>query len=365
MLFINNIIRSKIRNLITVLGISGGIAVFVVIGSISMDLGEQVSEVTSAYQADVIVMNRRATTPYVSRISQDDYKGLRAMLGYAVQPLLLGHLGQERGSFTPLLGVSHEMFPRIPLVSGTPMEKTGGELSVGILLIQRLGLDIGETLLVGDNPYRIANVFRTGSRLLDGAAMASLEDAAEILGRKNDGNYSLVLVQAGVDLTAAQIIEQINSSFPNLRARSSVEFAGGLRVLKIVESLSKSIMFMAFLGVCLVVTNAVLMAISERTRELGILMSIGWTPVMVLRMLMAETTVLCLAGAGLGNLFGYLLLLWLNTQQEMASGWVPLSVAPTVIVWSVGVAIGVALVSLLWPAVIVTRLRPAEALRYE
>lgn len=46
-------------------------------------------------------------------------------------------------------------------------------------------------------------------------------------------------------------------------------------------------------GTCLVVSNTLLMAIAERTREIGILTALGWTPWLVLRMPLAESLVLC------------------------------------------------------------------------
>jgi putative ABC transport system permease protein len=115
----------------------------------------------------------------------------------------------------------------------------------------------------------------------------------------------------------------------------------------------------------LVVTNTLLMAVAERTREIGILMAVGWTPWLVLRMLLAESVLLCLAGTALGNLLGLALLHAVNRMESVGFGWIPVSLSPALVASSFALTLLIALLALAWPAAVLARMQPLSALRHE
>jgi putative ABC transport system permease protein len=145
-----------------------------------------------------------------------------------------------------------------------------------------------------------------------------------------------------------------------LRAIPGTEFAGSLRLMKVVDAFITTISVVALVGTGLVVTNTLLMAIAERTREIGILMTVGWTPWLVLRMLLAESLVLCTAGAVLGNGFALLLLRVVNGLESVGFGWIPVRYPLSLAAMSLVMALAIALVALLWPAVVVFRMQPLD-----
>jgi putative ABC transport system permease protein len=135
--------------------------------------------------------------------------------------------------------------------------------------------------------------------------------------------------------------------------------------MRVVYAFVTTISVIAFVGTCLVVSNTLLMAISERTREIGILMTVGWTPVLVLRMLLAESIVLCAAGAALGNVFALGLLRMLNGLESVGFGWIPIRFPMALAATSLGMALIVAALALAWPAFVVFRMQPLAALRHD
>ena len=94
-------------------------------------------------------------------------------------------------------------------------------------------------------------------------------------------------------------------------------------------------------------------------------MTVGWTPWLVLRMLLAESLVLCTAGAVLGNGFALTLLRVVNHLESVGFGWIPVRYPLSLAAMSLVMALAIALVSLLWPAVVVFRMQPLTALRHE
>ncbi len=108
------------------------------------------------------------------------------------------------------------------------------------------------------------------------------------------------------------------------------------------------------------IMNIMLVSVTERTREIGLRMSVGARARDILRQFLVESIVLCLVGGGLGILLGHggSYLVWLLLRWPVQTS--PVAIAAAVIVSaSVGIVFG------FYPAWKASRLDPIEALRYE
>ncbi len=136
--------------------------------------------------------------------------------------------------------------------------------------------------------------------------------------------------------------------------------------------------FMYILLVILVafsVMNTQLMSVLERTKEFGIVMSLGLTPGRLGRLVMLETALMGFMGLALGALLGALVTWWLTVtgftypgMEEMAANFnLPSRMYPKVSLLTVfaGPAIVFAgtLASSLYPALRLHSLQPVEAMR--
>ncbi|KMN51563.1 ABC transporter permease [Chromobacterium violaceum] len=110
------------------------------------------------------------------------------------------------------------------------------------------------------------------------------------------------------------------------------------------------------------IMNVMLVSVTERTREIGLLKALGARRAHILLQFLSESVCLSLAGGAAGVLGGYLL-------AGAFSLLVPALPAPAVPWWAVALALGftvtVGLVFGLAPAVKAANLEPVEALRYE
>jgi putative ABC transport system permease protein len=108
------------------------------------------------------------------------------------------------------------------------------------------------------------------------------------------------------------------------------------------------------------------MAVSERTREIGILMAIGWGRSMIMKTIILEALILCLAGGFIGNLLGLFQNWAFNVLNPEELAWlVPVSIPWEISLESIGLALLLGIAGSLYPALRASRLLPAEALRYE
>lgn len=366
MIFLRNLWRSPLRSLMTVLGVSAGVALFTAVSAITMDLRQQIAGAIDAYQFDVVVYERRAPSPFSSKLTQAQMRILVAEFGAAVAPLVIGTLNERWNAYALVMGVEPAFASRMALVEGRQPRAAQGEALVGELGAQRLGVRAGGTVTLGGQRYQVSGLYRTGSRMFDGGVMIDTAEAQRLFAPDGtEGQYTLALLHAASRADAPTLIGEIERRHPALRAIPASEFAGALRLFRVVDAFVATIAVVALLGTVMVVSNTLLMAVAERTREIGILMAVGWTPWLVLRMLLAESLVLCLAGAGLGIAFGLALLHAVNGMASVGFGWIPLRIPLPLMASAVALTLAVALVALAWPAVVLWRLQPLTALRHE
>lgn len=126
--------------------------------------------------------------------------------------------------------------------------------------------------------------------------------------------------------------------------------------------------------VAVIIANTLLMAVFERTREIGILASLGMKRGQILCMLLLEATLLALIGSALGVLLGLAGVAVLTQngfvmgEMAAAAGNLPLSnvvyarFVPDTFAWLTVWTLIVAVVASLYPAWFAARLEPVKAL---
>jgi putative ABC transport system permease protein len=129
-----------------------------------------------------------------------------------------------------------------------------------------------------------------------------------------------------------------------------------------------TVLFMALPGLVaislvvggIVIMNIMLMAVSERTREIGIRKALGAKRRDILAQFVVESATLSTVGAGLGIGFGILLAFVVRAVSPL-----PAAVAPWSILVGVGLGIMVGVIAGVYPASRASRLDPIVALRAE
>jgi ABC-type lipoprotein release transport system permease subunit len=126
----------------------------------------------------------------------------------------------------------------------------------------------------------------------------------------------------------------------------------------------------------LLVVNTIYLSVVERTRELGVVIALGANRARVMRMVLAESLLLCVTGAAAGLALGLLTIRRLAQGFAFPGEWGEITEAyglPRVMYASIGAAdllvmlafvIGIGVLAALMPARVAGRLEPAEAMRF-
>jgi len=140
--------------------------------------------------------------------------------------------------------------------------------------------------------------------------------------------------------------------------------------------------YLIFIGIIMLalafgIINTMLMAILERTKELGMLMAIGMNRRRIFKMIMLETIFLTVVGAAVGMFSGWAITGALGKTGIHFTGWgegfeaigFAARVYPVVtaefLIFTTIMVIATAIISSIWPARKALKLNPVEALRTE
>lgn len=147
-------------------------------------------------------------------------------------------------------------------------------------------------------------------------------------------------------------------------------------VLSTLDFFSLIILIIVLIALAFGIINTMLMAVLERTREIGMLMAIGMNRMRIFFMIVLETLLLSLIGSPIGLLFVWITVEWLgrtgidlsgiagNVMKDFGYAAVIYPVLPVEKVGQIILlTIGTALLSAVFPAMKALRLRPAEAIR--
>ena len=256
--------------------------------------------------------------------------------------------------------------------AGQPVVVLGQELA------ERLfeGRDpIGREVKIRSIPYRVVGVVESQGNLfgisLDKFAVApALSPIKRFVNPPRVIDELLVKAETEEDLRTAMVdAEAVMRSRRGLRPREENNFA-----IETSEALLdfwgsiRRVLMMALPGLVsislvvggIVIMNIMLMAVAERTREIGIRKALGARRGDILRQFLVEAATLSTAGAAIGIGTGLGL-----AALVQATTFLPAKVAPVWIVVAVVLGAGVGITAGLYPASRAARLDPIEAMRQE
>ena len=194
------------------------------------------------------------------------------------------------------------------------------------------------------------------------AASLALREAQRLMGRPR--SVSFIFVDVKDPSQAEAVAAAINKRFPETRASLSSDFAQNSNDIQSSKAMTNAIQILAMIVGGVVVANTMIMAIYERTREIGTLRALGWKSRRILGQVMQESLYLCLVAALLGCVLG-VAILSLLTLVPGANAFVKPSWSASTFLIAISVALLLGVLGGLYPAWRASHFQPVEALRYE
>jgi ABC-type lipoprotein release transport system permease subunit len=153
--------------------------------------------------------------------------------------------------------------------------------------------------------FRVSGIFKTSNSMFDEAtAFVRYQDIFDATGLPGDAVHEAGIKVAGLEACKV-VAPQLKAMFPALRVQDWGEVNPTLSMSLAMTSMFAVIIIAIFLlALSFGIINTMLMAVLERTRELGMLGAIGMSKGRIFRMIMLETVFLTLVGSLVGIVAG-------------------------------------------------------------
>ena len=330
-----NIWRNKKRSLVVILSIVLGLYGGLIISSLMITLNSQrMNTAINTYLADIQIHDKEFSREYslgdtISNISylEEILEKDNRVKAYSKRAVINGMLSNSTGSYgVNVLGVNPESERKVTnvytkIIEGDYFEsKRSNTMIVGKKLAEKLNLRLKSKVVVafqdvnGDITsllFRIEGIFKSGNGMFDdyNVFVKNSSIFSNVPNLKGYHEIPILTINGGVTTNSINEslkldLQKINNT---LDIKSWNEIAVELAYAnKMLSSFLYIFMLIVISGLSFGIINTMLMAILERKKEIGMLMSIGMTKIYIFLMICFETVFLSLVAIPFGLLITYI-----------------------------------------------------------
>jgi putative ABC transport system permease protein len=360
-----NLLRRPVRSIISVLAVAIEVIMILSIVGIFMGMLNDTKQRTNGIGADLMMRPSNASimvgvsgAPMPAKIVEV----LRRLPHVTVASPVIQKLNTT-GKIEVLYGIEYPSFDALkPFVflSGGPFHGPNDVIIDDIAASADGGHRVGEQITIMDQSFRIAGIVEHGK---GGRKLLRIDRMGEMMG--SDGKASIFYIKCDDPANQNAVIQEIHDT-PGLKdypvetiddwlEQMTPDKIPGFNIaLNVVTCIAVLVGF-------LVIFQSMYTAVLERTREIGILKSMGASKLTIVGVVLRETAVLAVAGAlvGIAGTYGVKALLGYvtpTTHFEITAHW---------IIQGALIAFAGAICGALYPAWMAARKDPIDALAYE
>jgi putative ABC transport system permease protein len=288
---------------------------------------------------------------------------------------------KPQGEVVPLIGldlIAQALEPgnaqRTSEFRSAPGSRAFPDLNASVWIGPGLGLSPGDTLRLQINDveagYRVAGVLSelSGAEQFRRTVVMDIGMAQRVLRRTGRIDRILVRLPAGSDVLKYEAL--LAAQLPGVHvARSGARTDENRKMLAAFRWNLRLLSYIALVVGSFLIYNTISVSVVRRRREIGVLRALGATRAQVLLAFLAEAAMFGLTGAFAGiplsRAMAAAAVRMLGATVEslyVSSAPAPVAVTPGIVALGFGIALGVALLSALAPALEAARVAPVEAM---
>jgi putative ABC transport system permease protein len=362
-LIVQNVMHRPVRTLITVIGVAVEVTLVIIVVGLTSGLLMESAKRTEGVGADIMVQPPSASVmlafsgapmpiSIADKLRQLDYV-------HTVAPVLLQF--NSVNGLDVVYGIQPDTFRA---VSGGFIFHAGHDLQdpndilVDDVYARGKKVKVDQTLRVLEHDFHVAGIVEHGK----GARLFVLMSTLQEMSGAHD-KASIFFIKCDRSDHTNAVIDEVTGLLPRYEVRPLKDYLS-LMTSSSVPGLGAFINVMIGIAVAvgfLVIFLSMYTTIIERTREIGVLKSLGASKIYIVEIILSETTLLCLAGVVCGIGLSFLMRwIFLNAFPSLTilitAKWMLLSTLIAVVGGLLGAS---------YPAWVASRKDPVEALAYE
>jgi len=384
-----NLLRKKIRSLLTLVGIA--LSAWVLVSLLGFNhgfetalnrdidnMGFQMMLMAKGcpYEAATMMLKGGTGLKYLPESIGDAVRkepGVEKITPMLMQAVFDPNKG-ENGGIAAYLGVEPESFGAMKTFlkfrqGGWFTQGDSYEAVMGYEAAELEQREVGDLILIPEKniEFKVVGILSRSGTQDDGTIFVPLRTLQKIFGK--DHKLTTIGIKVGKDADAGTIETKLYE-LPDVQVVSLAQVKQTIMSLvSTAKVLVLSIAIIAIIIAMVGVINTILMSVHERFQEIGILKTIGAMPGDIFQLIWIETLLLCSAG----GVLGVALSLVLSRVTELVIRSV-LPYSPTgglvlidvdLVLFTLFVILVIGLLSGLYPAWKAGRIRPLEAIRSE
>jgi ABC-type lipoprotein release transport system permease subunit len=313
-------VRNVMQRPWTTLATGWGIAmvVMILVGAFALASGFQAALVESGRTDNAIVLRVGADGEISSAVSRDGANILRALPDVATGPdgrplvstdmVVLTNLprrGQQGSSNVTIRGVdpaSLGLREQVKVVQGRMFAPGTSEVTVGQRISKRFeGLSIGDQVILGQQSFAVVGLFTAEGTAFESEIWG--DNAVLMPALNREGAFQSVTFRMRDPSRFAALEKQLESD-PRLGVQVKTErafYAEQSRLLAgVIRGAGVIITLIMAVGAIFGAMNTMYAAVGQRSREIAVLLTLGFTPWAIMTSFLFESVILALVGGVLG-----------------------------------------------------------------
>ncbi|MDP6670196.1 MAG: ABC transporter permease [archaeon] len=385
----SNLKSQKLRSGLSILGIIIGIASIVALISLGEGLNTSVQEQFEMLGTDTLVIlpGGGFAESILAELQEDDpdtvesVRGVESAVGVYVSNVRLEFKDEIKSVIVFASDASKaknlESMGMVDVEFGRALvEQDRGNILIGPRLADGFfenEIQLRENLKINDDKLRVVGILSRARHffgaMFNNAVFTTLDDLEDITRETHTPFRVMVKISDGqdVDEVRERVYDALEKShgkkdFQITSPQQAGEVAGS--VIGIIQLVLAGIAAISLVVGGVVIMNTMVMAVAERTHEIGVLKAIGATNTSIRTIFLAEAALIGLFGGILGILVGIGLSTGASLALDLIMGLTfQAVVSPTVIAIALTFSIVVGVLSGLVPSTIASNLDPVEAMR--